>query len=191
MKSLKDCVGKSLTWKHSGFNLENPDELFCGEDLVAKLVWKPEYLLSSKKPIKDALKSSRKFKAEGQTKEGKWILERSGFLDGKLLAKKQNKIVGKCFYGINKPWKTVDMELGREKFRVHQKIGLKAKYILEDKNEKELIIFETNLVKTFTLRKGGVKIKISQEAKSLKNLSLLVLFFFYFLNMLTWNTMMF
>ena len=186
MKNLKNCVGKNLQWEGLRSTLEKPDELFCDEDLVAKIIWKPEYLLSSKKPITEALKKSSKFEAEGQTKEGKWIFERQGFLlNRRLIAKKSGKAVASCSYFQTN--QKIEIKLLNKKiFTIKQGNILHPRYVLEG-GGKELVSVQVNLSKLFT-KKEAVRMTINPAAKSLKELSFLVLFFMYYLAILTWDT---
>ncbi len=184
MKILKDCIGKPLIWKGLRATLENPEELFCGKDLVAKIVWKPEYL-SSKKSIIKFSKKPKNFQAEGQTKEGKWSFERQGLLfNRKIVAKKSGKLLVSCeYYQTNRD---LEIKIQNRTFKIRQAKILNQKYVLETK-EKELISVEANLIKALT-SKDSVKMIINPTAKSFKELPFLVLFFMYYLAVLTWDT---
>jgi len=137
-------------------------------------------LVFFKKSFLEKLKESRKWKAEGETKKGKWFFERSrNLLNYKIIAKKQNKIAGKCSYG---PWMYGEIKLGSESFIVRKKYSfLHYKYILVDEEGLELMIFGK-------LLRRGVQILIKPEAKKVKNLPLLMVFFFYLLNIHIWET---
>ena len=186
MRSLKDCVGKDLQWKGLGFDF-NPEEIFYSKDLVARIVWKPEYLISSKKPLGETLKNSKSFRAEGETKEGKWLFERQGFLfNRKLIIKKSGKIVATCPYSQTN--KTVEIKLSNEKiFRIKQRNILHPKYSLETDTGEELISLQVSLIKALGLKESK-KLKIFSAAKSVSELSVLFLIFVYFLSLLTWDT---
>lgn len=175
MKNLTSYIGKNLEWKGRTLNFK-PEEIFCGNELVARIRWYGPNLVFSK----------RRFLAEGKIKEGKWTFYRKGFLlDRKIIAEKSRKRVAICNYTMGSDLK-IEMTNGRI-FRVRQQGILHPKYFLEAPGGKKIFTVEINLLKALALKKA-VKINVGKNASLVKESPFLFLFFIYFLSILTWDT---
>ena len=99
MKSIREFAGKTIVAKSNYLDLEKDDFLLYGKDILARLHWKPKYLLLTKGSLTERFRKANEMKAEGNVKEGKWTFSKSGFLKKKITISRGLKTIATANYG--------------------------------------------------------------------------------------------
>ncbi len=184
MKSLKNFCGKDLTFEFGTLNFEKEDVLFYGKKVLARLHWKPTYLLSSKGSFRERLKKSHSLLAEGYVKEGKWTFIKSGFLNRKITVRRGSRIVATVAYSHGHE-SVINFENKRNFILRSARFG--TKIIIETDSNKQILTLTAKVFKSIKVGRNIASLKI-EDFKELKELPVLVLIVLYITRLMTLDT---
>ncbi len=185
MESLKKLCGKKLTFEFGTLNFEKEDVLFFEKKVLARLHWKPSYLLSSKGPFKERLKKSHSLLAEGHVKEGKWALIKSGFLNRKITVKKGSTTAASVVYNQRHQYE-INFENKRKFILRSARFG--TRIILETDSKKQILTLTAKVFKSIKRGRNIANFKIDSSFSELKELPVLVLIVLYITRLMTLDT---